>query len=629
MTTAISSDLEAALHATDPSLLLTCLAHLTGDLSHLERWANAFEPVGYRNAVSVYTVDDAVAEEIRQELLTVLSRQQFSAAPELTEALFRRLVDFATGEQVDDEFIPLLLEQAGFRTDLPELASRPRPSEDFHVAVLGAGMVGINAGVALGTAGYSYTILEQQEGFGGVWRGNSYPGAAVDTPSHYYSFSFDLNPEWSRYYPTGEEYLGYLEDVAERHGVTDHVEFGCRVTDLVWDEDSGQWTVTYRQGGRDHTLQARVVVTALGVLNTPSRPPLPGEEEFAGRIVHAAEWDPSLDLTGKRVAVLGTGCTAVQVVASTADEVAEMAVIQRQPHWIAPGFMVSDPVPEPLVDAMRQVPFLQHWFRLRNYWFASDNNFDKARIDPNWDPNKISRSAANDTLMQVCLRLLDETFGDDAEMKAKLTPDFPPYAKRIIKDPGYLETLKKPHVSLHNGVIEKLTRDSVVISDGTEFTCDVLILATGFQVEYLSSLNIVGRDGVTLRDQWGLDPKAYLGVTVPNFPNFFVTVGPNSAANHGGGHNLVGEEHVHYLMECLDRMTRENLHSIAPTEEATATYSADIDERLDKTVWQHGGTAHGYYRNAAGRARIQNPYRMVDYWHMTRAPRWEDFDVRE
>lgn len=622
-----------AVAAADPGLLLMSLVQMTGDRTLLKRYADAFHPLPVRNAFGVHEIDETAAHEIRQLTARALARGRASweavPMPVPDPALFREMAELCTGGPVDTEFVPLLMQQSGFVADDRVITPTKTPAGDFHVAVIGSGMVGLNAGVKLALSGFGYTIFESRDDLGGTWSINTYPGAAVDTPSHYYSYSFELNPNWPHYYPGGATYQRYLEHVADKYGVRDRIRFGTKVLGCRWDDDEQVWVVRATRGGVVTEHRASAVITAVGVLNSPNKPEFPERERFGGTVMHTAEWDHSVDLEGKRVVIVGTGCTSVQVVTSIAPKIEHLTVVQRQPHWVAPDPRVIDSVPDTLRWSLANIPYYQNWMRLRAYWFVSDNNIPVTRIDPEWAKDHLSVSPANDVLLQKCLEYLDTHFADDPEMKAKLTPDFPPYAKRIVKDPGFYETLKRSNVELQTGTIERYTEDGVALTGGLEVPCDVVILATGFQLENLGMLDIVGREGRTLAETWGLDPKAYHGITVPGFPNLFTTVGPNSGANHGAGHNLVGEEHVHYAVECLQLLVERDLAALEPKPEVTEEYHRKVDAEMDKTVWQHAGTAHGYYRNAAGRARIQNPWRMVDYWHMMRQPNVDDYLLHE
>ena len=418
-----------------------------------------------------------------------------------------------------------------------------------------------------------------------------------------------------------------MHGVARKYDLYPHISFSTRVLGCEWNEDTQLWHVTVRHAdGSVRTHQANVVVTATGVLNGVSIPEIPGADTFQGEQMHTAEWRSDVDLRGKRVVVLGTGCTSVQVVTSIADQVRSLAVVMRQPHWVIPERAVSEEVPDGMRWAMEHIPYFHQWFRIKSYWWAADKGWPVPRIDEQWQATHVSASPANDAVMQVCLDHLDRSFADRPDLKAKLTPDFPPFAKRIVKDPGFFETVKRDNVSLHTASFQEIRPDGVVTTEGEFLPADVIIWATGFKLEYLGFLDVVGRNGVKLADEWaGQNPRAYLGITVPGFPNFFVTAGPNAAPNHGGGHNITSEEHVHYVVESLQYLVENGHAAMEPTLEATDEYNRRVDDELDKTVWKHGGTANGYYRNASGRAWVSCPWRLVDYWTMLREPDPADY----
>lgn len=629
--TTTDQELRTLLSTADPSLLVNCLVQLTGDPAILDRYAPHFTPVAVRSVLESHTVDGAIVAEIVDRMVAELTTREGQALPGPTPVhaeLFRRLAEFCVGEPVDAEFVPILEEQAGFVSSRRVVPVTRTPPPEFNVIVIGAGMTGINAAIKLAEAGFSYHVFESRHELGGTWSVNKYPGAAVDTPSAYYSYSFEPNPAWTHFYPVGDEYHEYMKRVAAKYGINEHITFNTAVVSCTWSEERQRWTVrTATNGGDEKEFEAAAVVSALGFLNRPNIPEIPGRESFAGPVVHSARWDPELDLTGKRVVLLGAGCTAVQIAAEVAGDVASLTVVQQQPHWVRPMKATHGRIPDALRWVICNVPHYQRWFRLKTYWYASDNIYPIPRIDPEWYATHVSSSRANDALMQVCLRYIEESFPDRPDLRAKLTPDFPPFAKRIIGDPGYYKVLAQPNVELVTGTIERYESDGVVVTGGRKIDCDVVVLATGFKLDFLRTIDITGRNGTKLVDVWGDDPRAYLGVLVPGFPNLFTTSGPNSAANHGGGHNLTSEEQVHYVVECLQYLLENDATAMEVTQEASDAYNERVDEELDRTVWQHGKTAHGYYRNAKGRAGIACPWRMVDYWTMLREPNPDDLVI--
>ncbi|MEO9326732.1 flavin-containing monooxygenase [Gordonia aurantiaca] len=619
----------------DPAPLLMSLVHLTGDSTLLDEFADRLEysrpgthyaaPVPGALPPGQYPED--VIADIRARAAELLADADPDAQPGLgvpAPELFARMARVATSQEVDEEFIPLLLEQAGFVTDERHVPVTVTPPTDFEVIVIGAGMTGINAAIKLGEAGFNYTVFEARDEIGGTWTRNTYPGAAVDTPSHYYSYSFELNPHWSRYYPTGEEYQQYLLDVVEKYGLREHIRLQTSVLEMSWSEEDQVWDVVTRDAaGVVEHHRAKAVVSALGMLNSANIPDVPGLDEFAGRVIHTAEWDTDLDLTGKRVIVLGTGCTSVQVVASIVDKVTALDVVVRTPHWIVPERTVVHDVPEGQRWALEHLPFFNEWFRLRSYWFASDNLYRLPRVDPEWAAEHFSASRENDMVLKNAQKYLHDSFGDRPDLIEKLTPDFRPYAKRIVKDPGFYAALKREHVALHRASFERVTPEGVYLTTGEFVPADVIILATGFKLEFTTRIDIVGRDGRKLADVWsgGEDPRAYKGVQVSGFPNLFVTSGPNSAPNHGAGHNITSEEQVHYIVECLQYLLENDHASMDVRQDALDEYNAKVDEALDETVWAHpGGQVNSYYRNSQGRPIVPCPWRLVDYWTMMREP---------
>lgn len=620
--------LRAAIRTADPGALLMAMVHVSGDVSLVDEFRAGLDAASRRlreagePPLLFGQYPHSVAQSIRARALALFGTGLVPAMAVPDDELFRRMAELCVNDEVGAEFVPHLREMAGFEAARRRVAAGGRPPAALKVIVVGAGMVGINAGVKLAEAGFEYRIFEAGDDLGGTWSRNVYPGAAVDTPSHFYSYSFELNPDWSKYYPTGPEYLRYLRHVARKYDVERHIALSTRVLRCEWIEEAQHWTVTVRNpDGSVETHEANAVITATGVLNAPSIPDIEGMEDFAGTMMHTAEWNTDVDLTGKRVVLLGTGCTAVQVAAGLAGQVESLHVVFRQPHWIVPEPMVEKDVPAPARWALANIPYYHQWFRLKTYWYAGDKGWDVPRIDPEWYATHVSSSPANDARMQACLEYLNTTFPDRPDLRAALTPDFPPFAKRIVKDSGFFAALKREDVSVHRASFERIEPGGVVTTGGDFIPADVIIFATGFKLEFLSFMDVIGRRGRELADEWAdQDPRAYLGVTVPGFPNLFITGGPNTAPNHGGGHNNLSEAQVHYIVECL-RYLDENAHSaMEPLRDATDEYNRQVDEALDKTVWKHANGASGYYRNEAGRPWISCPWRLVDYWAMLREP---------
>jgi cation diffusion facilitator CzcD-associated flavoprotein CzcO len=453
----------------------------------------------------------------------------------------------------------------------------------LSVGVVGAGFGGVGLGIKLRQAGIEeFTIFERGDSVGGTWRANTYPGLACDVPSHLYSFSFALGHEWSRRYAPQAEILRYLQDCADRFGLAPHLRFNTEVTGASFDAAEGRWTLT-TDGGEEHSFD--VLVTACGQLSRPTTPAIPGLEEFEGRAFHSAEWDHDHDLAGGRVAVVGTGASAIQFVPAIAPEVERLTIYQRSAPWILPKMDREYPAWErrlfrrlpARVLASRLGLFLA--FEVGTYGFTTRRG-----------------------IMKAMQRLADrerEKALPDPELRAKATPDYAMGCKRVLISNDWYPTLTRPNVELLNGGVQRITAGGIVGSDGVERGADTIIFGTGFATtDFITPMAVHGLDGRELNETWAGRAEAFLGTTVSGFPNMFILYGPNT--NHGAGS-------VPYLLECqfnyvLDaiRRVRENgFRWIDLRPEAQEQWRREMAERSAVTVWTEGGCTN-WYLNAAG-----------------------------
>jgi cation diffusion facilitator CzcD-associated flavoprotein CzcO len=625
-----SDVLRAHLLRADPGVLVAVLAQMTGDTTVIDRYAPKIDHVP-DPPERAGTTDADTMRALVEEVVAALGRARTTDAPPAHDRdLFVRLLPIALGSEVSDEHVDLLIEQGGFRPSQPTLPrTTPIPSTT-SVAIIGAGLAGIAVALAAAEEDVQFQIFERNSEVGGTWLTTNYPGIGVDTPSAYYSLSREVNPDWSSYYPQGAEYQAYLVALADKHDLRRHTRFNTEVEALWWDEQRQQWQIRSRNGDGAETVDyARVVVTAAGYLNRPRFPDLKGRESFGGISIHSAQWDPELDLAGKKVAIIGAGCTAVQIVDACVEDVDHLTVFQRQPHWVAPRKRQSDDVPEHRRYLGHALPFYAMWHRVKSYWATADNNYPVILQDPEWSKTHLSISPANDVLLQMCQEYIDRMFGAGTELAKKVTPDFAPYGKRIIRDPGgYYAALARDHVDVEASEPAEVNANGIVTVDGRQIDLDVIIYATGYHLDFLSTVDIRGRDGRTLSDEWGESPRAYRGGTVPGFPNLFITSAPNYSPGHGAGANFSMEVLAHYIVECLQLMALRGTSTIEVTQRAHDEYVAGIDELMQGTVWCHTPKAHTYYRSGSGRVVVATPYRLVDLWQQHRAPIEEDFILR-
>lgn len=620
----ITSELEAALDHADSGVLLAILVQLTGDTELLDRWAASVEhtadPPEMRGIA-----DGATHRQIVDGILAVLAERraeaQAPADPAPDHDVAWRLFELALGQKISADYVPMLLEQGGFERAQPTVAHSKALPADTTVAIVGAGLAGIAAALAAQRAGVAFEIYERNSDVGGTWLTQRYPGVGVDTPAAFYSLSMHLNTGWSSYYPKGGEFNDYLTGLYDDHAVRDHVHFDTEVEALRWDEEQTRWQITLRSGDRRWTTTATFVITAAGYFNRVKHPDWPGRESFAGLSVHSGQWDTDIDLAGKRVAVVGTGCTSAQIVDVLSKQVEHLTLVQRQPHWVAPRKRASDDISEPDRILLRELPLYAQWRRVKAFWGAADNGYPVVVVDPEWARDHVSISPANDALMQECLSYIDRTFGAGSELAQKMTPDFAPFGKRIIRDPGgYYDALTRPHVSVESAAIQQVVPEGIINADGELIELDAIIYATGYTMEFLSDIEIRGRGGITLAEEWDGNPRAYIGGTIPGFPNFFMTSAPNQLPSHGAGNNFSIEVAVHYAFECIQLIAERGARTIEPTRAAYDSFVREIDDTMEGMVWRHTVNANSYYRDESGRVIVACPFRLLDAWRLHRSP---------
>jgi cation diffusion facilitator CzcD-associated flavoprotein CzcO len=466
--------------------------------------------------------------------------------------------------------------------------------------VLGAGAGGLAMGVALKRAGFDFTIYEKSDGVGGTWRDNTYPGAACDVPSHLYSFSFAPNPSWSRTYATQPEILAYLEDCTDRFGLREHIRAGVNITSARWSDPEQGWTLTTASG---ETHRADVLVSALGMLNVPLQPDVPGLESFRGRVFHSSRWDHSKPLAGERVASIGTGASAIQYVPTIVDEVEHLTVFQRTPIWVTPRFE-SDYTDEQR-RRFAKVPLAARRHRWGIWWTYQRTSFQAS------DPFTVAQTELARSYLARKV--------DDPDLRAALTPDFPVGCKRPLTSRAWFPALTRPNVRVVTSPITGVTPTGITTADGDEHSVDTIIFGTGFRAtDYLTSVDITGRDGLSLRERWAEGAEAYLGLTVSSFPNFFMLYGPNT--NGVNSIMFMHEAQAHYVVRALRMMRRRRLSSIEVREDVERAYNIKVQQGMAGTVWVTGCT--NYYTVANGKNVTQLPYSAGEYWLRTRIVGW-------
>jgi 4-hydroxyacetophenone monooxygenase len=613
-------DLASAIAEADIRCLLMVLVHMTGD----QRW---LEPP-YRPKRDVRLIPDpdaGVPAEIQDEIRAAVVKLFAHGTPQPViadpgEQLLLKMMRACLGENVAPEYAPLMREEMGFIPREARWSRRP-PDQALarhHVLIVGAGVCAIALAVALGHLGIPYTIVEKNDELGGTWYVNRYPGCGVDTPNHSYSYSFGARNAWTRYFCQREELLDYLKKVADEYGIRAHLRLNTQLTSSRWDEGKRRWVSTLKTRDGEENFESTVLVSAIGQLNDPSRAHFRSEEEFRGRILHSALWSDDIRLDGKRVAVIGTGATSMQLVPSIADRVASVTVFQRTAQWARPVDGYSDPITPGAQWLLAHLPFYVQWYRFNMFWRYGDGLLPFLRKDPAWPHPDRAVNKGNDRHREELTDFIRSELKDRPDLIDKCVPTYPPYGKRILLDNSWFKTLTKPNVELVSEAIERFTHDGILTADGKERPFDIIVVATGFKVtEMAARLNITGRGGQKLRDTWaGDNPTAYLGLTVPGFPNLFCMLGPNTGPAHGGSVIFQSECQSRYISACLVGMIEHGIDAIDVRQDVHDDYIRKVDAEHEAMIWTHPGMTT-YYRNKSGRVFSAMPWRFVDYWAMT------------
>ena len=463
------------------------------------------------------------------------------------------------------------------------VAERPLPSH-VKVVVIGSGFAGIGSAVRLKEQGIEdFVVLERADGVGGTWRDNTYPGCACDVPSHLYSFSFAPNPDWTHVYGRQPEIRAYLERVTDEFGVRPHLHTGTDLVSGVWDDEALLWRLETNRGA----LTAEVVISGCGGLVEPALPDVPGVETFEGEAFHSARWNHDVDLRGKRVAVIGTGASAIQFVPAIQPEVAQLTVFQRTPPWIVPR--LDWQYPEVQKKLLRAVPGALKANRLRQYWFRE------------WNLLTFTGKGKMNAFGEKQARMHLDRQVPDPDLRAKLTPDYAIGCKRVLVSNDYYPALTQPNVRLVTTGITEVRPHSVVDGNGDEHEVDVIVYGTGFHVMDIPVAHrLTGREGRTLAEEWAkTGAEAHRGTTVAGFPNLFLLLGPNTALGHSSVVFMI-EAQIAYVMKALETLETYGARALEVRRDAQAAYNAELHAQLDTTVWNQGG-CRAWYRDENGK----------------------------
>jgi 4-hydroxyacetophenone monooxygenase len=621
-----------ALASADPMALRGLLYQLTAD-QELASLPMSSMP-GMFGGDMPAIVDPAAVATLHEKTLALLAARRagtLNSSPQTQEHL-REAISLGLGEDVPDEEVDYLIEELALDPHARGLKWDAAPNSqelsEFHVVVIGAGLAGVNAAVRLKKAGVPFTVIEKNSGAGGTWFQNTYPGANVDVPSRIYSHTFGVDYPFEEMFASQRSNRDYIDWCVDKFDVRPHISFDTEVTSARWDDEAKRWDIRATAAdGTTSSVTANVIIAAVGFLDRPSIPTIPGMNSFDGPVFHTSHWDHAQNLTGKRIAVVGTGASACQVAPHLAEVAASLTIFQRTPPWMLPLPGYGEALTADQLWLNEHVPYYNNWTRLRIGRAVADRVFRPViYVDPDWnDPSSIS--AANKAMREQLTGYIQMQVGDDPELFAKTLPDYPPLAKRFVVDSGWYAALKRDNVELVAEAVDRIEPNGLASASGNFYEADVIVLGTGFRsTEYLWPMEITGRDGVTINERWSKDgARAYNGVTIPGFPNFFMLYGPNTNS-FASGPVVWGELETRYALEWIKLMFERGIRAAEVTEEAYDEFNARLDDRLSTSVWMNSDQ-RSYYVNEFDRVATNGPWSTEEFWHFVRRPDTDDYRI--
>lgn len=625
------ADLARIVERADLPALLAALAAALGDPSILER--DLRPPL---TLVDTYAhphggMTAAQVDRARAVALGALQRLRdrgIRSVDVLPSDQVDAILDFLTSGQ--REYWPSLKHEIALAPDkngAPDFRfADVAPDREFHVLVVGTGVSGIAACYRLLQAGVPFTVIDEAPALGGTWWKNRYPGVRLDTPTFGYSYSFAQKTDWPHQYAEGAEIHDYLAEVADEAGITERIEFGTRFETARWDEQAGQWVVTLTGPNGTEERRFHAVISALGQLDRPHVPDFPGLATFAGRAVHSQDWDETVDTAGKRVVVIGTGASAYQIVPAIYQDVAELTVFQRSAPWMIPADSYHEPMTPTFEWLQRKVPYYGQWFRLWTMLLGIPGRFHTVTAEEGWQGAPLSVSAKNQEVREALIARMAEQYRDRPELLEIAVPNYPPGAKRMLRDNGvWAEALQAPQTTVVSSGVGRITPEGVVDGDGVLHEADVIVFATGFKAsDFLDGIEVIGREGVELHDYWAGDSRAYNGITVPGFPNFFMIYGPNVNGVVAGSGHLMMERAAEYAVRAVGELLHRGARSLDVTEAALDRFVEWVDAGNRRMAWGQDYISN-WYQNAAGRVVTIWPYTNVEYWAATETIAEDDY----
>ena len=621
---ATDEEIENALQQAHLPALVNALVHMTGSIDLLDSTITPTPGPAINPA-------ESYPKEAREDLLRLAKQTLIQVRDtglvdhELTDENIKQMMNFITGVEISDDYVPYALDELGITPKPVDPPLDSVASAKFHVAIVGAGMSGLLAAIKLKEAGIGFTVFEKNSDVGGTWFENRYPGCRVDSPNHTYSYSFKPN-DWPQHFSNQPTLLKYFQDTADEFELRDGIAFETEVKELRYDSNTSLWSIEVQDSEGTRTVHANSVITAVGQLNRPKMPDIEGIEDFRGVSFHSANWDHDISLKGKKVAIIGTGASAFQFTPEVVKDAAEVSVFMRTPPWVAMNPTYHEYISDEVHWLLNTVPYYGDWFRFHMFWMSGEGLLSQARVEDSWNDKTKAVSAGNNQLREMLTHAMSTVLDDREDLIDKLTPWYPPAAKRMLIDNGHwYRSLKEDHVEVITTPIERIVENGIRSEDGNLVEVDVVIYGTGFRAsKFLFPMEIYGADGQELRASWQDDPRAYLGISTPNYPNLFFMYGPNTNIVVNGSIIFFSECETHYIMKCLRHLIENNLASMECKEKPFLAYNEYIDEANLNMAWG-ASSVNAWYKNESGRVTQNWPGTLVEFWHQTRELNPDDY----
>lgn len=619
-----ADQIRRALTIADPNILRLTLFHLTRDPALADMRTD--ETPLWAGALYTYSLPETYHAEIRERAFEWLNAH---GGEPVDEALFapariRETMElFGHGPLSDSDF-RFGAEEAAFEPFPRGVEWSAKPSAEhlaaYPVLIVGAGISGLAAAIHLEQLGISYTVIERQDDVGGTWNLNNYPEARVDSTSMIYQYKFEKRYPWSEFFASGGETRSYLNHCADKYNIRDKLQLNTDLVSAEWVEDTAMWSVQVQTRGQPaRQVDARFIISASGLFSTPKLPDIPGIESFNGLMRHTTDWQDIGPLEGKRVAQIGTGASGAQVMPYIARHADHVTVFQRTANYVLPMEGYRDAVPSDMQWLFENVPLYWHWYSYGMHFLNAQ--LEKLQeFDPEWQAGGGIINERNDALRENAMAFIRERLKERPDLIEKMTPDYPPMARRPTVDNGWYDALLKPNVDLVTVPIDHVREDAIVTRDGVIHPCDAIVCAAGFATtRYLWPANYVGRAGTTLDSLWSKDgPRAHMGVDMPGFPNFFMFFGP-SAQGRAGSFYSMAEMWTRYALKAIVHVIENDSTSIEVTQAAFNDFNKRLDAQNKKLLWESYGKGF-YYLTQEGRSVVNSPWPVSELHDMLYAP---------